>query len=153
MAEYDLHLQTATLSLDKLPIRYSAAWDNSLGMHFRDSLELSRYQDQFLDRMIYEMSAFVLAEKLVDKTIKKQARLRVYVPASWWQHFRQDVYPKLGRLGRWLLRRKPVRTKEIVKYETLVANFKQYATYPASDLVMAPKEIHKNIIVLKETIS
>lgn len=77
--------------------------------------EFTTYKDVVLDGMVFNLQTYVLADKLVDKQVSKT----VEVPASWWQHLKQD---KL----RFLTRRRPVKT---VKH-TFDVDFQQYNTYP-----------------------
>ena len=51
------------------------------------------------------------------------------VPATWWQHLKQDVFPA------WLLRRFPVRTTTLERR----IRYRIDATYPQADVVL-PKE-------------
>jgi hypothetical protein len=66
------------------------------------------------DSMIVEMTAYVTAHRLARET----QTVTFEVPASWWQHWKQDAAPE------WLRRRWPVRTRRLsrtVRFETFRA--------------------------------
>lgn len=108
------------------------------------------YKQQTLDGMVYEINSYVLAEKLADKHVKREAVFthNVVYPASWWQHFKKDVLKKTW-LTRWFVNWRPILWVSDYKSEvaTLEVNLKQYATFPSADLVLTPESIHQRFIV------
>lgn len=146
-----LELGTELVHLDALKMRVAYAASPDLGMFFRDSLDVRKYQEHTLDKMIYELRACVLAEKLVDKRVEKTAFFSMQRHSSWWQHFKDDVLDRFW-LTRWFVRWRPVTFETVESSQTLVADFKQYATFPAAD-IRTPEGYHKGIVVAKETIS
>ena len=151
MAKVDLYhaadVSVREILLEQLPVRFARAEPN-IGLTFLSNLDLATRQSQVIDAMVYEMSSFVLAEKLVDKTVEKKFLVRVHRPASWWQHFKDDVLDRHW-LTRWFVRWHPVVYQIEDHEDTLVANFKQYATFPAADIQM-PEKYHKGVVVVKE---
>lgn len=144
------YVPTETLVLDKLPVRFSRVEDR-LGSTFLGELQLTRRRDEMLDGMVYEMSSYVLAEKLVDKIVTKPAFFRVHVHASWWQHFKDEVLDRFWAT-RWFVRWHPVRFDALDHQETLVANFQQYATFPSAD-IRTPERYHGGVIIPFERVS
>ena len=144
------------LTLDKILAHASYVIDPRLGQSFRNDLDLTYQRDYVAARLVANLTSTVLAEKIVDKTIEKQAEFehKVVYPATWWHHFKNDVLTKTF-LTRWFVRWRPVLWKVDYKYETatLTANFKQYAKYPACDYIVAPGEVHKQIIVPHEELT
>lgn len=65
-------------------------------------------------------------EVLCQSVSQQQETVIFKAPATWWQHLKQDLFP------RWLLNRFPVRqavTKRVVRYEIL-------ASYPQADIAV-----------------
>lgn len=103
-------------------------WDNFIdGPHTFDPEESFYTRAVALNREDYTMEAIVPPGSVrfnVEETLQGEMRARilhhvyqeqlgsyyhcVQYPASWWDHFKQDVFPKLGRLGQRLLLRYPV---------------------------------------------
>lgn len=85
-----------------------------------------------VQRMLLDLRANVLAEKLVEKTVnvKLERDVGFWFPSSPWQFLKQRYAPN------WFVLRWPVRTEKHSKY--VYANrrvtFKQYATFPYSPL-------------------
>lgn len=146
---------TETLKLDLLPIRFSQAIDPKVGSLVRGEMTFGKYRSMSLDRMIHELNTFLLAEKLVDKKVKRVAVFthNVVYPKTWWQHFKQDVLKK-HRLTRWFVKWRPVVLKHEHKFEqaTLEVDFTQYATFPAAD-IRTPESIHNGVVVAKENLN
>lgn len=69
-------------------------------------------------------------------------RLEVEYPATPWEHFRAEHFPKT-RLGRWLLRRKPVRMHCEVR-SCAVA-------FPETTAAIYPTSLGKPVFVTRET--
>lgn len=63
--------------------------------------------EYFAGRIIADFRGYLLGEKVLDEKIVKE------YPASWWQHFKQDVL-KLKK----------------IKYNQIKINIKEYRTYP-----------------------
>lgn len=53
------------------------------------------------DRLVHSLTALFASEE--------QRPYVVETPAGWWDHFRLEVFPKFGRLGRWALKRWPLK--------------------------------------------
>ncbi len=140
-------LYEKSLVLHKLQARIS--YVEGIGDTIRNSLDFAVWRDHLVDRMVYQLTADVFAEKLAEERIEKTAFFRVDVHASWWQHFKDDVLDRY-RLTRWFVRWRPVRFKIVESQQTLVADFKQYALFPAADIV-TPESIHRGFVVVQET--
>lgn len=67
-------------------------------------------------------------------------RLEVSTPASPWEHFRAVYFPRT-RLGRWFLRRKPIREHTTVK--------SAYAAFPEAHIVY-PDHLGKMVMVIRD---
>lgn len=59
------------------------------------------------EQSVYRMDAYIFSNPL--------GRIEVGYPATPYEHFRQKYFPRLGPLGRWLLRRRPIRQTWVVK--------------------------------------
>lgn len=145
-------IETATLTLENRPVRFTHSVDPRIGSHLRDHLEISSWQDHELDRLFYQLESFVLAEKVVEKTVERTGHMMVSYPASWWQHFKQDALAKTW-LTRWFVNWRPVGLHDEHRYVTLRADFKRYATFPAADAIRTPEHIHKNVVVFSDEIT
>lgn len=67
-------------------------------------------------------------------------RLEVSYPASPWESFRAAYFPK-SRLGRWFLRRKPIRETTVVK--------SAYAAFPEAHITY-PDTLGKMVMVVRD---
>src|ERR1035441_10045169 len=97
----------------------------ALPQYVADNARFSVETDVVGQRLIAQMTSYVLAEKLVSET---QDCAWSY-PASWWQHFKRDC-----RLWHWVTtarvrRRWPVRMTETTKTIT----FQRYRTYRSEE--------------------
>jgi hypothetical protein len=68
-------------------------------------------------------------------------RLEVSYPATPWEHFRATYFPKTP-IGRWFLKRKPVRKTCVVR--------SAYAAFPEAH-VRYPDELRRCVMMLRET--
>lgn len=101
----------------------------------RSSLELSSYIDCALQRMVYSLEAYVLAEEIDNRT--KEVSFQVSIPKSWWQHFKRDVTP------RWFVNLFPVRFTVIKKTKSVT--FRKLATFPKANIAL-PEELGSVVI-------
>lgn len=70
-------------------------------------------------------------------------RLSVEYPSTPWEHFRETYFPKL-RLGRWFLKRKPVRKTAVVR--------SAYAAFPKAHIAWPDPPLGKPTIILRDDI-
>lgn len=84
-------------------------------------LSVDAWQSDLKDYMVFEVKGSIMAEKLLDDTVR--------YPRNWWQHFKEEVMPK------WFTDRYPV--------ECTVYSIKRYAKYPRLPMVF---EGHKAVI-------
>lgn len=108
--------------------------------HTLATTKLDIIKNNTINALVFQLRAEVMAEKLEDRT----QMITFKVPKSWWQHFKQEKFPK------WLLRKFPVKLSLCVKFVT----FKHYATYPELPLVF-PKDkigeiVYKDVVTTKE---
>ncbi|HTU15653.1 MAG TPA: hypothetical protein VMF31_10670 [Solirubrobacterales bacterium] len=96
----------------------------NLGSSVVDSAELRQMQDLMMDRMAYRLQVELLSNEL--------GRIVFTFPATPWDHWKRDWLPRLGRLGRWYLRRHPIRESASVTSAS--------ATFPKAH-VAYPKEL------------
>lgn len=75
---------------------------------------------------VFELEAFVLAEKILDKTVP----VHFNSPTTWWDMFKIRFFPE------WLL----TRFSASYTVTTKCINFKEYATYPQMKKVLTPDE-------------
>lgn len=73
----------------------------SLGANVLDTMELSRMEERITGQLIYKLEAEVLSRPL--------GQIVYSFPATPWDHWKEKWLPRLGRVGRWYLRRHPVR--------------------------------------------
>ncbi len=89
-----------------------------------ESAKIEVLTDLFVDEIALAIRAHVFGERLPSHTETRTT----YVPATWWQHLKQDKAARWWM--RWLVRRRPVRTEAI----TLTATWENMAAYPWADL-------------------
>lgn len=133
-------------------------WDSFLeGPHTFDP-EASFYtNDRRLERQDYAMEAVVPPASIrfnVEENLQGEMRARivhhvyqeqvgdyyhcVQYPASWWDHFKQDIFPKLGRLGQRLLLRYPVNYTDntvLLNVQTMYPEFRPLDGYKSFYIV------------------
>ena len=98
------------------------------------SMEISQFKDVIFDRLVYKLSAEVLAEKLPPAEVTE--RTSVSFPSSSWQLFKEE-HAESWWLG-WLVRRRPVRRK--AHPVALTVGFDRYRTFPECNYVF-PKDL------------
>lgn len=123
-------------------IRSYVTHATDLGAAVAGSLELREWEEPILRQMVRQLSAEMLARKLVRDHYSTTRG--VDVPATWWQHLKDDHAPG------WLKKRWPVRHKSI-KVD-LHIDFTRYATYPEADVVL-PERFGKAVIFEKIGVS
>ncbi len=97
------------------------------------------FYNQMVDRLVAQIKTFIMGEKAHEET-----RTVVFeYPASWWQHFKQEVFP------RWLLKRYPVRRQ---RHQRLVI-FKQVEVLPKFNRFLKPEEQELHFPVLSAEVS
>jgi hypothetical protein len=112
-----------------------------LSGHALVNLRLESWKNDVADALVYQLSTYVLAEEVENRT----KTVNFEYPKSWWQMFKQQYFPK------WLLKRFPVKTKK----DTRLVTFKKYATYPKAPAVAFPegyggKIVYKSFITEKK---
>jgi hypothetical protein len=78
-----------------------------------------------IGQMIAEISTLVRTHHLPPEQFTRNAEL--YVPATWWQHWKRDVAGKRRWLS-WIVRRWPVR--HTLTKATMTVDLSRYRTYP-----------------------
>lgn len=138
------------IRLDAMPVRFQRIIDPRLGDFVRSNLFWRTYREEVLDRLVYQLNTYLLGEKLGEQKVTRVARFthNVVYPKTWWQHFKQDVL-KRYRWTRWYVRRWPVVNEHVHKFDQakLEVDLRQYATFPAADLIMTPETIHNGIVI------
>jgi len=121
-----------SISLEKLLIRYDRILD-------KRNFEYREYFSEALKCSLLEITTELMAEKLQDTHVKLE--VAIDYPASWWQHFKEDCFPK------WLKNKFPVQNKR--KFDSRSYDFKRFATYPKL-IKSFPGD--QNIVVIREEI-
>lgn len=98
---------------------------------------VSAWRDQMLDQMVVELDTAVLTRTVVGDDYV----VAFDEPASWLQMWKRDRLPR-DPLGRWVLRRRPVRTR---RREVVVA-FTRKHTYPEAP-VPVPADWGRPVVV------
>lgn len=98
---------------------------------------IARYVLQNAELKIVEDVAHGMLMQLVSEVLKERVvgetqTVHLYVPASWWQHFKETY--KDSRLFGWFVRKHPVVKTKLEKTVT----FQRYFTYPNADV---PKQV------------
>ena len=122
-------LRVAVVAMVSEDLINDAAWVAS-------NANLEILKDHTARALVFRLMSHVLAEKLA--TDAETTELRV--PATWWQHFKQDhsrLFPK------WYLRRRPVK---MTGYKQTVS-FRQYRTYPNAKIALPPDRFGQPVIV------
>lgn len=106
--------------------------------HVLMTTELESCRNEVINDLVFRLKAELMAEKLEDR---KQT-VTFEFPKSWWQHFKQEYFPK------WLLNRFPVKLTSCEK--TVI--FKRYATYPELPVVFPEtgRVVFKEYVIKKE---
>lgn len=65
-----------------------------MGEHLRHSLGLEFVHDMLPDHYIAQLTGFVLADKLPPEHFSQSVTNVVYIPATWWQHFKHQYQDK-----------------------------------------------------------
>ena len=79
--------------------------------------------------MVLSIQAYVLAEEVDCR--RKDVAFSFKFPATWWQHFKQSLFP------RWLLGWFPVKYKDNTAKKRVI--FRRLATYPKANIVIPDK--------------
>lgn len=80
------------------------------------------------DQMLYEMTSYVLAERLAPDTCKMEIKPEFEFPASWWQHLKRDHFPA------WFKERWPVRNAVVVRRYVGEVRVERHLTYPEASV-------------------
>ncbi len=123
---------TDSIILEKLEVMAQQFIDM---VTLRSSLEIESFQDYALQRLCFRIRGYVLAEE-VDKR-SMIVKFRIDIPATWWQHFKQSLFPQ------WLLNRTPVKHYTIERNKKVT--FRRLATYPKASLIL-PKEVSNAVV-------
>jgi len=98
-------------------------------------LECSELVNFVAGELVYRLEKLIYAHPL--------GRLVVEYPATPWEHFRDTHFPNT-RLGRWFLKRKPVRKTAVVK--------SAYAAFPEAHMAWPDPPLGKPTIILRDEI-
>lgn len=115
-----------------------------------ESLELRQIEEMLYDRLVMQLRAEILGHRLVQEEAEEHLRLVVTAPATWWDSLKRDVLPRLGRAGRWYLRRHPVRITASVVRESMRVRFAEWATFPEASIVY-PKQLGRVHVMQEAT--
>lgn len=124
--------------MEQLAMRRTFIADQ-LGEFTRSSLRVSRVAND-IDRALHEMTAQLLAGVILSGS----QEFIFEVPASWWEHWKQDHADTW--YGHWIARRWPPR---IITHRN-VLDFTQYATYPGANLPAVPPGEYGRPVILEE---
>jgi hypothetical protein len=113
------------LSLEKIPI----ALDEYVSREQMLNFEIEKVADDVYDYIIYKFKGFLMGEKLREE----KKNWKVSYPATWWQMFREQYFPK------WWVAKFPIRY--IIKKRNVT--FKVYELYPKLPIVI-PKYTDKH---------
>lgn len=98
-------------------------------------LERSDLVNFVAGQLTYRLEKLIYAHRL--------GRLEVEYPATPWEHFRDAHFPKT-RLGRWFLKRKPVRKTAVVK--------SAFAAFPEAHVAWPDPPLGRPTIILRDDI-
>lgn len=96
----------------------------SIGRTTIESMQLKTYEVSWLDGLVLDITADLLADRLAEDRYKRQVIFKY--PASWLQHLKEQKAPE------WFKRKYPVKYQTVTK--TVNVQFKRYATYPKANL-------------------
>lgn len=95
-------------------------------------LEHSEALSFVADELVFKLEKMIWANPL--------GRIEASYPASAWEHFRATYFPRY-RLGRWFLRRKPVRETTVVK--------SAHAMFPEAHIAY-PDSLGRPVMVVRD---
>lgn len=99
-------------------------------------LESADLPNIIANQLVYRLEKLIYEHRL--------GRLEVEYPTTPWEHFRDAHFPKT-RLGRWFLKRKPVRKTAVVK--------SAFAAFPEAHMHMRfPEQLGPPTIILRDNI-
>jgi hypothetical protein len=121
------------------PVKYRTALLEKLRFESRAELSVSGIEFDLtydickneVPRLIVRLNKNIWTEQIQDETVT----LEVETPATWWQHLKQDLFPK------WAIKRWPVKMIKKEKKHT----FKTHALFPEFNYE-APRECGQFII-------
>lgn len=90
-------------------------------------LDVEKY---VMDRLVYNLTTFVMSERLAPDVVEIVVDAKAEVPASWWQHLKRDHFPQ------WYTRRWPVVNEVVVSPYHGSVNIERELTYPASTQIL-----------------
>lgn len=105
---------------------------NSQFLFMKDAY-LETYVDYLVDDLVLNLTASVQSQKMFEENIVVELQIEFKKPASWWQHFKQDIFPK------WMQKKFPVRYEIVVEKRNKTICLKGYKTFPYSSY-QVPKE-------------
>lgn len=94
--------------------------------------ELEQHWADDIRRMVYQLTALLLAEKLPPERVEGRKTITVDVPTSWWQHFKFQ-YEQTWWLG-WFVRRHPARWLPIPFRFGVSVSLERYRIYPEAKI-------------------
>jgi hypothetical protein len=123
-------------TMELLEVRLS----KTVGRTLLQSIELSSQSAPWVDGMLYELSAKVLADQIAKDYYEREVAFRF--PATPWQFFKQQHLPE------WFQNRWPVKMQTRIK--KVRVEFTRYATYPMANVAI-PKD-QKNLYFYEQTL-
>ncbi len=151
------------LRFEETSLQYlKIAASRAISPEFAERMRFSEYREIELNRLIWSLSGYVLAEKLAEQRFPVRFEEEVYFesPSGWWQHLKSDW-------NEWLIRKTKghyklwrvcwhltgnVKTTWTTKKVWAIKEVKtqQFATFPASP-IQTPEKIRGPIVVRYET--
>jgi hypothetical protein len=113
------------ITLERLPVHATQMLDPNV----LQSVSLEWFADDFIGRLTANLAAYILAERIGSHTEQASAS----VPATWWDHWKQDHPRFTAWWSKWVWRwMKPARQRTF----TVTAIWTDYATFPRATFVV-----------------
>jgi hypothetical protein len=119
-----------TVIVDRLKV----AAQGTLPPSVAQSVNVHAAVDRFTQGLVFQLSAYVLAQHLDSHTVTRDRTVTFDVPATWFQHWKQHAALR-DPLARWLVRRWPVRTRTLTERVELTATWDRYAAFPEATII------------------
>lgn len=141
-------IEVREIVLDRLKVatRQAVSREALLG-----AAEVRTMLDCMTDRMIIDLTTYLLAHRQVDK----RERITVTYPATWWDAFKRDlrrwavgrVYRRrrrvFARLALRYVRRHPIR----IDAHVVTVDFTEHASYPEAKIALPPDQFGRPVII------
>jgi hypothetical protein len=126
--DYDIPVRSNARVLDKRRV----AVQNIMPAGLKD-VQAEEVRDWMYENLLVRLSAYVLTEQLADE----YHPVSLGLPATWWQHLKQDHAPE------WFKRRWPVRFRKM----TCQIHVRTSGTYPDMKMALPPGEFGDRVII------